>query len=183
MTTDSRVLGLDLSITATGWALPDSSGVWRQASAVGDGRLMVIRQGITELYSLGGPFDLAVLEDLPTHAHGAGITGMVHGAVRTLLQHLGVPYALVSPATLKKYATGRGNCGKPDMRMELYKRLGADLPDDNQVDAWWLMHAGLQHHGIPILDLPAAHRAALDKVRWPDTGGGLPLSMRNARAC
>ncbi|MCX4468742.1 hypothetical protein OOK41_00150 [Micromonospora sp. NBC_01655] len=68
---------------------------------------------------------------------------------------------------MKKYATGRGNAGKPEMAVALYKRAGRELADDNQVDAWWLRAAGLDHLGHPPADMPKNHRAALDAVRWP----------------
>jgi len=73
----------------------------------------------------------------------------------------------VSPTTLKKFATGKGNATKPDMRMALYQRGGLDVRDDNQADAWWLRELGLHLLGDPDrLMLPKAHTVALDKVRW-----------------
>lgn len=160
-----NVLGLDLSITATGIARPDGSTLTvNLAASLRDGRLSVLDERITDELD---HVDLAVIEDLPTHAHGAGITGMVHGIARlALLQHQ-VPYVLVPPATLKKYATARGNANKADMRMELYKRVGLDLTDDNQVDAWWLRAMGLDHFALAPVVLPATHRGALAKVGWP----------------
>jgi Holliday junction resolvasome RuvABC endonuclease subunit len=164
-----RVAGLDLSITATGVALPDDTLKTVTGKAKdGDGRLAHLFGVALDLANLR--LDLVVIEDLPTHAHGAGITGMVHGAVRCALISRGVPYLLVPPATLKKYATGKGNAPKPDMRMALYKRTGIDVSDDNQVDAWWLRAIGMQVLGEPIIDLPAAQIAALSKLygTWLD---------------
>ena len=70
--------------------------------------------------------------------------------------------------TLKKFATGNGAAKKPDLRMALYRRAGVDVADDNQVDAWWLRQAGLQHLGDPdAVPLPQTHLSALDKVVWP----------------
>jgi Holliday junction resolvasome RuvABC endonuclease subunit len=166
------VTGLDLSLTATGVALPN--GVTRTlATRAGDGdrRLSVIANTLYDLLSGSEAWNTAeivVIEDLPAHARAAGITGMVHGAVRVLLIEAAVPYALVPPASLKKYATGRGNATKADMRMALYQRAGLDLRDDNQVDAWWLRTMGLDALGAPVVPMPKTHRAALDKVAWPE---------------
>src|SRR5699024_11195412 len=91
-------------------------------------------------------------------------TGMVHGAVRSHLWQLGFPMLFVSPNTLKKFATGKGNSGKPAMLAEAIKRLGFDGHDDNEVDALWLYALGRHVTGNPIVDLPQTHLAALDKL-------------------
>ena len=71
----------------------------------------------------------------------------------------------VTPSTLKKFATGRGNATKPDMRMALYQRAGVDCRDDNQVDAWWLRQLGLHIIEDPDrIPLPLTHTTALAKV-------------------
>jgi Holliday junction resolvasome RuvABC endonuclease subunit len=164
---NAAVVGLDLSIAATGVAAVDGTPSTIKAPAKdGDTRLRDIRCAVRR-HLVATDVDLFVIEDLPTHAHGAGITGMVHGAVRALLIEANHPYALVTPATLKKFATGKGNAGKPEMAVALYKRTGLELGDDNQVDAAWLRYAGLFHLGCPPFDLPAAQVAALDKVVWP----------------
>lgn len=166
----ARILGLDLSITGTGIASAD--GTARTVDLrkhTGDGRLGIILGCVTDELEHG--IDLAIVEDLPTHARAAGITGMVHGVVRWALIDAGVPYALITPATLKQYATGKGNADKTAMALAAYKRAGAEFGDDNQCDAWWLRQAGLHHLGTPELELPAAQVAALLKVRWPQATG------------
>jgi len=160
------VIGLDLSITATGAAYSGGDvETWKLPAKLGDRRLLDIATAVWDLRT--PPPNLVVIEDLPTHAHGAGITGMVHGAVRTELIRLSIPYALVVPSVLKKYATGRGNAGKPEMAVALFKRAGLELGDDNQVDAWWLRAMGMDYLGAPLVDLPAAQRDAMSKVAWP----------------
>ena len=173
-----NVIGLDLSITATGICADNGTCFTTGgASKLGDRRLQVITGAVEEMFTVYGELydsmvkvDLVVIEDIPTHAHGAGITAMVHGAVRLRLLDWSIPYALVPPATLKKYATGKGNAGKPEMAVALYKRTGLELADDNQVVAWWLRCAGLDALGHAPVVLPEAQRAALSKVEWPAVG-------------
>lgn len=160
----SVVVGIDPSLTATGLAAP--GGCITITTRAGDPkRLQVIHD--TVFAAVDGA-DLAVIEDLPTHAHGAGLTGMAQGVIRLACIRADVPFATVPAATLKKFATGSGNAGKADMRMELYKRTGLDLRDDNQVDAFWLRQAGLHLTGHPdAVALPKTHTDALTKVKTP----------------
>lgn len=83
-----------------------------------------------------------------------------------------VPFAVIPPATLKKYATGRGSADKDGMRLALRMRAGIDERDNNLVDAWWLRHAGLDRLGEHIVRLPANQRACLDVVDWPAIANG-----------
>ena len=161
----STVIGIDPSLTATGIAWT-ATALETVTGRTGDGRLMHL---YTRLLMVDSRVKLAVVEDLPTHAHGAGLTGMAQGVVRLALLYNGVPYVLVPAASLKKFATGKGNATKADMRMAWFKRTDMDVRDDNQVDAAWLREMGLHHLGTPTFALPAAQTDVLGKVNWPVT--------------
>lgn len=160
-----NIIGLDPSLTATGIADPigETTVVYPKA-CTGDDRLGYLYTEVREhLYAA----QLAIVEDLPTHANGAGKTGMAQGVVRLAVLRSTADLITIPPATLKKFATGKGNATKADMRMALYQRTGQDIRDDNQVDAWWLRALGHQLAGEPIVDLPKAQLAALEKVQRP----------------
>jgi Holliday junction resolvasome RuvABC endonuclease subunit len=162
----TTVIGLDLSLTATGIAYADGTTTTvKTRLADGDRRLLHITAAVAD--ALDPDTMLAVIEDLPTHAKSAGITGMVHGAVRAALLEHEVPYVLIPPATLKAYATGKGNGDKTAMAMAAFKRAGVEFVDDNACDAWWCRAAGLDRLGGPLFPLPQAQRDRLDKARWP----------------
>jgi Holliday junction resolvasome RuvABC endonuclease subunit len=162
------VIGLDLSLTGTGIAYIDGrTATIKTRTADGDLRLKAIVDAVTDATAEGAEF--VVIEDLPTHAHSAGITGMVHGAVRLSLIKEHVPYVLVPAATLKAYATGKGNADKTAMALAAFKRGSVEFADDNQCDAWWLRVAGLDLFGTPVFPLPEAQRTRLDKARWAGT--------------
>lgn len=136
-----KVTGLDPSLSATG--LADTVGrlhVLKQKPADGDRRLTLIKKGVVDL-TAGS--DLVVMEDLPRNAMAAGVTGMVQGVIRETFQDRGIPYITVTPATLKKFATGKGNAKKPDMRRAWLEYTGEDEADDNKVDAAWLRVMGI----------------------------------------
>lgn len=158
------LLALDLSITATGIAFPDGSTATLRPVTKGDDRLDEIA---TVIGDTAVNIDLVVIEGPVVRSNAAVTIGMVHGAVRRELIRRGRSYVEVPPATLKKYATGKGNASKPDMRMALYQRAGLDIDDDNQVDAWWLRAAALDAAGHAPFAMPKAQRDALDKVHWP----------------
>ncbi len=90
--------------------------------------------------------------------------------MRLELWRRGLPVAEVPPSSVKKYATGKGNATKPDMRVALLQRAGIDERDDNRVDAWWLRSAALDHYGEPVVAMPRIHREALAKMAWPEFG-------------
>lgn len=159
----ARVVGLDLSVAATGIAEANGMTYTYSPDLKGDHRLASIRKAVG--LAVGQGVDLVVIEDGVHRSPAAFDLGMVHGAIRMSLLAVGVRFVLVPPAVLKKFATGKGNATKPDMRMALYQRMGIDLRDDNQVDATWLRYAGLQLLGEPVVQLPAAQVAALHKVR------------------
>jgi Holliday junction resolvasome RuvABC endonuclease subunit len=160
----SVVAGIDPSLSGTGIATPDWMRTVGGAAKVGDRRLEIIFDAMLDVVGLNPV--LVMIEDLPTHAPGAGKTGMSQGVVRLALVIGGIRYVKVTPAGLKKFATGSGIATKPDMRMEIFKRTGQDIRDDNQVDAWWLRQLGLQHLGECELGLPKKNLGALDAIDW-----------------
>jgi Holliday junction resolvasome RuvABC endonuclease subunit len=163
------VAGIDPSLTATGYAHTDGSlnTIVYPRDCTGDQRLHYFHGWLSQILRIEQPTHV-LLEDLPTHAHGAGITGMVQGVVRLALMQTGRPYTTVPAATLKKFATGRGNATKADMRMALYQRANLDIRDDNQADAAWLRYLGLYLLDMPAFTLPKTHLEPLKKLRTPD---------------
>jgi len=161
-----EIMGLDLSITATGVCLPDRTTYTIKTKTVDrDRRINVIRDRIAaDLWGV----DLVILEDFTSGLMGAAshALGLTHGAVRALLMDFGVPYVIVSPKTLKAYATDNGNADKAAMILAAYKRGDREFRDDNQCDAWWLHVAGQDQVGEALFTLPQVQRARLDKVDW-----------------
>ena len=169
-----NVLGLDLSITATGAAFTCAGGTVatetiKTNEKLGDARLATIRQTVLEM-ATGAAF--ALLEAPTARSATSVISGMVHGVVRQLLVELNVPYGTVMPSALKKYATGKGTSDKTAMALEAYKRAGIEFADDNQCDAWWLWHMANDFRGVPIIDLPKLNRESLATIEMHWKGRG-----------
>lgn len=164
-----RVVALDLSIRATGRAWPDGTLATLTTSPddPDDARVDSIAYRIGDDLDALGLVDLVAIEAGVYRSQAAFVLGMLHRAVRTECRARGIPYLLVPPASVKTYATGKGNCTKGDIRVELYKRTGRDIRDDNQADAWALRALVLDLLGWPVLELPKTHRRALDKLAVP----------------
>lgn len=165
-----KVCGLDLSIGATGICFPDGTAATIKPTLKEDARLTEIRNRVAQLHDEHHATDVVVLEDVPATMKGAAgkIIPMLHGAVRAMLIDAGMPYVVIPPATLKAYATGKGNADKTAMAIAALKRAGREFADDNQCDAWWLRAAALDHYGQPEFELPKVQRERLAKVTWPD---------------
>jgi hypothetical protein len=158
--------GLDLSITAPGVAHTGVDGTacthLIKPGGNGDLRLTSIRTQVLEL--IGQP-ELVLIEGYLNKSMSAGITGMVHGAVREGLIQDGIPYATIPPSSLKKYATGSGGASKTDMALAAYKRGGVEFTNDNECDAWWLWVMVNDYQGLPVFSLPQVQRDSLAKIK------------------
>lgn len=176
-----RVIGLDLSLNATGVATPDrtfTTGGKLPKDApdmLRCERIAAIRDVVYEAAYHAAPegrfgvADLVVMEGFSFGSpQGATEAGGLGWAVRVALHEAGIPFAVVPPTTLKKYACGKGNADKTEMVVAARERLGYDGHDNNIADALWLQAMGLERLWCPVVDLPAVHRAALDRVAWPE---------------
>lgn len=170
----ARVAALDLSLTGTGYSFsgPDddeyTGTITPPAKLRGGARLDHIITVIdTVAFRLWGdlPPTHVIVEDLPIHAKSAGLTAQVHGAFHFWSGRRGWPVAmLVPPATLKTYATGKGNADKVQMVVAARDRLGYEGTNDNEADAMWLNALAYHLAGQPIVDLPRTHLRALAKL-------------------
>lgn len=160
-----KVSGLDLSMTGTGLVYTVEGAAYThliKPKDAGDLRLPEIR---TRILSHVEGSELVLIEGYLNRSMSAGITGMVHGAVRAGLIDAGIKYATFPPASLKKYATGRGGASKTDMAVAAVKRAGVEFTNDNECDAWWLWVAVNDHLDHPVFPLPQSQREALSKIK------------------
>ncbi len=160
----TRVLGLDLSLTATGYAYSaEVAGVFR-SRAKGERRLVEVRDFVGEVaYEM----DAVVLEGYSyassNQAHQIGELG---GVVRVMLYQRRTPFVMVPPAVLKKFATGKGNADKDAMLAAAIRRFDFEGDNNNAADAWLLRAMGLAAYS----DWGGAteyQQEALGRVSWP----------------
>ncbi len=159
------VLGVDLGLTATGVCDADGASVISVKGA-GIERVSIIAERVL---TFARPCGVVVLEH-HMHFKGAAVFVVeVHGVLKYLLHLEGIPVALVQPALLKKFATGKGNAPKGLMLQQAISRHGFEGYDDNAVDAFWLRLMGVAYveHSRSGRELPGYQLEAMAKVSWP----------------
>lgn len=157
-----NVLGLDLSLTSTGYAIdrPTQLHVGRLTNNLtGPERLNWIAH---EVVALAEQADLTAIEGYafarPNQAHQVGELG---GTVRLELWRRNLPYVEVPPSTVKKYATGRGNADKETVLAECIRRLGYMGSSTDEADALWVRAVVLEAAGCPPVEMPQGHVEAI----------------------
>lgn len=130
--------------------------------------------------SHAAPVGLVVVEGYSFGSQGRATfsVGELGGAVRVKLFERGVPFVEVSPAVLKKFATGSGSAGKDGVLLAAARRGGklfAGMSND-EADAFWLLAAGyaaLASRGVggELVGVPTLQSGALEKVDWRPLDG------------
>jgi crossover junction endodeoxyribonuclease RuvC len=168
------VVGLDLSLTATGLChMRGDRAVTDTISPPPNRRsgLLRLRWMRTELLTLIGYPTLVVVEGPSYSSFGQGSHDRagLYWLVLDGLWKRGIPVAVAPPANVKKYAVGAGggkNASKDAVLLAAARRYPTFTGDNNAADALWLAAIGTDHlTGRSVV--PAAHRTALDKVAWP----------------
>jgi Holliday junction resolvasome RuvABC endonuclease subunit len=177
------VLGLDLSLTSTGAAVAEDGHckTWRvkpPAKLAGHERLA----WLLERMHPGGHIDLVVIEGPAFGAKGSAYHQLA--GLWWLVTHdfwsAALTPAIAPPASVKRYATGKGNAGKDDVLREVCRRFPDFGGGNDEADALTLAAMGADHLGHPIAAMPATHRAALVAVEWsathPTPGAVVPVT-------
>lgn len=162
-------LGLDLSLTSTGYAYGDETGVIAFNSS-GPERLWLVKR---EIESLINKYEAkAVIIEGYSFASRSGQAfsiGELGGVIRLLLWQIGIPYVVIPPTCRAKFATGKGNASKNEVISSISARTGkvwANPGADDKCDAWVLQEMGLAHIGKQRYNWPTQNMDALSKVDW-----------------
>ncbi len=137
------VLALDLG-TTTGWALRSSDGgitsgtmTFRPSRFEGGGmRFLRFRGWLAEIAGLSGGVTRIVFEEVRAHAgtDAAHIYGGFLAHLSAWCEERSIAYEGVPVATIKRFATGKGNADKAKMVAAIEAR-GFRPTDDNEADA------------------------------------------------
>lgn len=135
-----RFVGIDPS-TKTGFVAMDAAGsvlLAKELSGIGDQDPRRMVTLIDEIMRHLQPDDVICIEGFGFASQQAIQLGGIGWGVRMALFRRGIAYTEVSPAAVKKFATGRGNAKKDEMVLPIWKRWGFEHSSDNVRDAFVL---------------------------------------------
>lgn len=169
-----RVAAFDLSLTRPAACVDGRLDVLETKKLRGHERIHAILEWVRgqTCHVSAASVDLVAIEGYSyssqaSRAHAAGELG---GIVRHDLWTFYVPYLEVPPASVKTYATGKGNAGKDDVLTAAIRR-GGELftgSSNDEADAFFVWALTMDLAGSPVLTMPASHRRALDKLHLPE---------------
>lgn len=160
-----QVLGIDLSLSATGVAHPDGTATTLTPPNGHTGMRRLDWIVCAVLFAVPPRPAVVAVEGYAYARHNqAHQLGELGGVVRLALYRQRLPFVDVAPSALKKYATGSGRAGKDEVLVAAVRRLGYEGHDNNQADALFLRAMLLDALGSPVVDMPAANRQALTKL-------------------
>jgi len=173
-------LGLDLSLTCTGWATWTEDGLTTgriRSKLTGAARRAEIAWEVGVLIELSIPASpLIVIEAVPTRGARAVVPlAELHGVVRYFL-HVGdddlYPNrhrpAYLDAGSLKTYACGYNKATKAEMVTAAQTHLGYTGKSDDEADAAWLATIGRQLAGETGPLFTAQRASILPSISWPE---------------
>lgn len=144
----STILGLDLSLTSTGYCVLEDGKIKEigtiKPKTRGMERIECIDIGIDDICAENHVIDLVVIEGYSfgsknTHAHSTGELG---GIVKYNYWKGNYKTIIVPPTCLKKFVTGKGNAPKDVMMMKTLAKYGIEFNNNNECDAYCLAKMG-----------------------------------------
>jgi Holliday junction resolvasome RuvABC endonuclease subunit len=152
----TRVIGLDLSLTQSGWAWSDAETAEAPITAICPKFPATPTDPLLEIKRLKHILNwvrdmvkppqetLVVLEGISFASKSAvadQIAGM-HYLIRFWLFQCDIDYLVVAPSTLKKFVLGTGAGKKEQMLKAVFQRWGMDLQTSDEADAVGLVYIG-----------------------------------------
>lgn len=154
--TNITSIGLDLSLSGTGVVILKNGEIVLEklikSKPIPEGKPV---DEVRRIQKIVEEIEYCLSEDLPDIAVIEGLAFMVKNATalvqlsalnymtRALLLSYNIPFIIAAPTSLKKFVTGNGASKKDVIMMEVYKRYGVTLLDDNIADAYSLAQVGL----------------------------------------
>ena len=169
-----KLLGLDLSLTSTGYCFDGESGVIA-TGLLGTERLEAVKDDLSNLL-IANKIDCVLLEgySFASRSGQAFSIGELGGVIRLLIHNLGIKLVEIPPTCRAKFATGKGNASKNEVISSISARTGivwGNPGADDKCDAWILEEMGLAYIGKQRYSWPEVNMSALEKIDWNSIEG------------
>ena len=108
-------------------------------------RLIYLRDYISVLITSN---DIVYLEGLSYASQGQAKAqmGAVHYVTRIFLLENDIKYKIVTPTELKKFVTGKGQCKKDLILLNVFKKWGVEFDNADLADAYGLARMALEEY-------------------------------------
>lgn len=141
-----NLLALDVA-SKTGWATKTASGTWDLNPKKDESKGMALirfKAKLTEIVKLEG-VNIIVFER-PAGMHVSSVISQSekHGVLKLFCEENSIEYKAYSASEIKRFATGKGNAGKPAMIASCYHNYGIQPLDDNHADALHIYHLAIK---------------------------------------
>lgn len=138
-----KILAIDPSLRESGWALStDIYGTWKTSQRKDESAgmsLIRIRSKLKEVFE-SEDFDVVVYERPGGRNTNSIITqSKVIGIIEAFCHDNSIEFRAYSSGEIKKFATGKGNAGKPEMVKTAKEKYGYPGTNDNEADALHLL--------------------------------------------
>lgn len=137
-----KILALDPA-TKTGWCTETASGVWDLTSKSYESkgmRFIKMKSSIDEVVKAESIDFIAYEKPGGRHYNGIRSHANFEGVIVSYCEENGIDYKDFSASEIKKFATGKGNSGKPAMIKACLDKYKFNPIDDNHADAVHLYH-------------------------------------------
>lgn len=149
---DKTIVGLDLSLTSTGWFIIDKDK--KEYGEIKTNpkkftniieRCEYIADTIIEKIKKLNKVDLIIMEDYfsGTNSQTVILLATLGTIVRYKLLENNLSYITVMPTQIKKYETGNGNAHKDNILKSIFKNHQVDVQSNNIADACAIAYLGL----------------------------------------
>lgn len=138
----NKIMGLDIGTSNIGVVILEGEKIIYKET------LKPEPKGVERLEWVSDEIERLVLKHIVTDAILEGYSymskwrahdlGEMGGVVRLKLHELKIPYSVVPPPTLKKFACGKGNAKKELMMLFAFKRWNEEFEDNHICDAFCL---------------------------------------------
>lgn len=142
LATDVKILAIDPA-SELGWAISRTEyGVWdlktRKDESMGM-KLLRLDAKLKEINELVKPTIIACERPANVHAGAVIHESKLIGKIEEFCAANGIEFMPLAVTSIKKFATDKGNAGKPLMIQAAQEKLGYPGNNNNEADALWIL--------------------------------------------